>query len=193
MTNSKEYHKIIDFINRILPSKLLDDQKNLRIASEGDLQSCTYYHLREFIDESEFTEWRILNKLSTWDKKTQQRNPDIAIAWMAEKRPEKMHPYILIELKETRNFETNTAKDDIKKLGKMLYSFDSSGFFLYACLDKRGDKKVKHTDKIMEEMIPKGLKKYLFAKTINIKGEKTYSADMDYFDEKIDHLRQYWV
>jgi len=192
MTYSKERAGIINFINKSLPRKLTNDQKNLRIVSEGDLQSCTYYHLRNFFKKSKFTKWHILNKLSMGDKKTAKQYPDIVIIWMEEKKPRGNYADILIELKETINFKTDTAKNEIEKLGKMIDSYKSnSGFFLYVCRDKRGDRKVKHTNKIMEEMIPKGRKKYLIAKTINIKGKKTYSADMDYFDEKIEILRKY--
>jgi len=110
----------------------------------------------------------------------------------AEKNPRSNYPAFLIELKETKNFETDTAKVEIERLGKMIEYYDSIlGFILYVCLDMRGNRKVKHTDKIMEEMIPKRRKKYLNAKTINIKGEKTYPADIDGFDEKIEILRKY--
>ena len=108
------------------------------------------------------------------------------------KKPRKSYPDILIELKESMNFKEETARKEIKKLQKMLKYYGLYyGFFLYACLDKRGNRKVKDTDKIMKEMIPKKWKGWLIPKTINIKGKKTYSADMDYFDEKIKILRKY--
>ena len=191
MSYRSEYAKIVDFINKSLLIRLTNDQKNLKIVSEGDLQSCVYYHLRRFFKKEHLTKWHILNKLSMEGKKTTKQFPDIVISWMTEKKPKGSYPDILIELKETANFKERTASTEIKKLVRMMNAYNSSGVFLYACLDKRAGKKVKQTDKIMEDMIPEDWKKFLNARTINIQGKKTYSADMDYFDEKVEILRMY--
>jgi len=198
MTYAKEFNSIFGFIDKILPQRLLTDQKNLRIVSEGDLQSCVYYHLRKFFEKKKFfkkknfTKWHILNKLSMGDRKSAKQYPDIVIVWMNEKKPKKNSAVILIELKESIKFKEDTAKDEIEKLQQMLESYNAdSGFFLYACRDKGEGRKVKQTNKIMEEMIPNDWKRYLTAKTINIKGKRTYDADMQYFDEKIEILRKY--
>jgi len=192
MTYRKEYYEIFDFIDRSLSRKLTNDQKHLLIVSEGDLQSCTYYHMRRFFKKKKFTKWHILNKLPMGERKTAKKYPDLVIVWMVEKKPKGNYADILIELKESINFKPETARNEIKKLQKMVdYHQASSGFFLYACRDKRENKKVKHTDKIMEEMVSKDWKNNLIPKTINIKGKKTYAADMAYFDEKIEILRKY--
>lgn len=192
MTYAKEFDEIFGFIDKSLPRKLTNDQKNLRIVSEGDLQSCAYYHLRKFFKKKNFTKWHILNKLSMGDRKSAKQYPDIVIVWMEEKKPKKNSAVILIELKESICFKEDVANYEIEKLQQMLESYDTdSGFFLYACRDKREGRKVKQTNKIMEKMIPNDWKRYLTAKTINIKGKKTYDADMQYFDEKIEILRKY--
>jgi len=120
-----------------------------------------------------------------------KKYPDIVITRMKEKKPKRNTAGILIELKETKNFENGVAKDEIEKLVEMMDDYDSSGTLLYACLDSRKGKKVKQTNKTMEEMIPKGWERWMSVKTINIKGKKTYDADMDYFDEKVKILRKY--
>ena len=109
MTYEKEFGLIIDFIEKSLSRKLTNDQKDLRIVSEGDLQSCAYYHLRKFFKKKKFTKWYILNKLSMGDKKTAKQYPDIVIAWMKEKKPRGNYADILIELKETKKFKICNA------------------------------------------------------------------------------------
>ena len=70
MTNfTKERDIIKKFIGEgPLQKKLEKDQRNLKILSEGDLQSCVYFHLRKFIDKKKekkkFVEpWYLTNKL----------------------------------------------------------------------------------------------------------------------------------
>ena len=55
MTYDKEYGLLIDFIEKGVSRELTNDQKDLRIVSEGDLQSCAYYHLRKFFKKKKFT------------------------------------------------------------------------------------------------------------------------------------------
>jgi len=191
MTYAQERNAIFDFIKNSLPTRLRTDQKNYRIVSEGDLQSCTYYHLRKFLKPNKFPEWYILNKLSMGGRKSSKKFPDIVIAWMANK-PQGNYAAILIELKETITFRDEVALDELEKLETLIKLQKSEyGFLLYACRDTRPDKKEKHTDKIMERKIPKRWKKRLIAKTINIKGAKNYPADLDRFDEKVEILRKY--
>ncbi len=191
MTYRSEYAKIINFIDKSLPTKLTNDQKSLKITSEGDLQSCTYYHLRKFFRKENLNKWHIQNKLSMGDKKTSKQYPDIVISWMEGIKPRGNYADILIELKETMKFKEDVADNEIEKLEAMIEDYNSSGVFIYACLDKREGRKVKETNGIMEEMVSKNMKKYMIVKTINIKGKKTFDADMDYFDEKVDILRKY--
>ncbi len=191
MTWGAERNDIFDFIDNELPGKLIEDQKELRIVSEADLQSCTYHHLREFFEESQFTRWYIQNQLSMGERKSAKKIPDIVISWMERKKPKSNSPGILIELKEHKNFHPDVAEDEIQKLAEMMDTYECYGFFLYACRDIKSDKKVKQTDKIMKEIILKYKKKNLGARTINIRGTKTYGADMEYFDEKIEILSKY--
>ena len=55
----KEYNrsrdKIRNFIQTELGALLEEDQKKLKIVSEGDLQSCAYFHLRDFFDDQDGT------------------------------------------------------------------------------------------------------------------------------------------
>lgn len=191
VTWGKERNDIFDFIDKTLPGKLIEDQKKLRIVSEADLQSCTYHHLREFFEESDFTKWHIQNQLSMGERKSAKKIPDIVITWMERKKPKNNWAGILIELKEHKNFHPDVAEDEIKKLVEMTDAYECLGFLLYACRDVKSGKKVKDTDKIMKEIILKYKKKNLGARTINIKGTKTYDADMEYFDEKIEILSKY--
>ena len=53
-----EYHrsrdKIRKFIQTQLGKKLQADQKELKILSEADLQSCAYHHLSDFFAKKKF-------------------------------------------------------------------------------------------------------------------------------------------
>lgn len=193
MTWASERNEIRDFLIKSLPTRLVKDQKELRIVSEGDLQSCVYYHTRRFLKKKRFTGgWYILNKLSMGEKTARKVFPDVVVTSMAHKG-KKNYATFLIELKESTNFKEELARREIKKLERMLddYADPYNAFFLYACLDNKRNRKVKDTNKILEEMISKKYKELIIPKTINIKGMKTYSADLDYFDEKIKILRKY--
>jgi len=193
MTWASERNEIRDFLIKSLPTRLVKDQKELRIVSEGDLQSCVYYHIRRFLKKRRFRGgWYILNKLSMGERTERKIFPDVAITSMAEKG-KKNYATFLIELKESINFKEELARREIKKLERMLDDYNEPyyAFLLYACLDSKRNRKVKDTNKILEEMISKRYKEWIIPKTINIKGMKTYSADLDYFDEKIKILRKY--
>jgi len=193
MTWSSERNEIRDFLTKSLPTRLVKDQKELRIVSEGDLQSCVYYHIRRFLKKKRFTGgWYILNKLSMGKKTTRKVFPDIVVTSMAHKG-KKNYAIFMIELKESTNFKEELARREIRKLERMLDDYDDPyyAFLLYACLDSRRNRKVKDTNKILEDMVSKRYKEWIIPKTINIKGKKTYSADLDYFDEKIKILRKY--
>ena len=70
----------------------------LKILSEGDLQSCVYYHLRKKLKK--MPNWHLLNKLYMGEKEEEKKVPDIAIAYL-NYDGETVYPKFLIELKET--------------------------------------------------------------------------------------------
>ena len=117
---------------------LLEDQKNLYITSEGDLQSLVYFHLRNFLEESNkiARRWFVQNKLFTKRSEKESIYPDIVVSRMRENG--KLRPYIAIELKETRNFKFAVVKKDISKLSKLVNRKNSFkyGVLIYACLDE---------------------------------------------------------
>ena len=121
--NRKDWSQIKNFIENSLVTKLKNDQKNLRILSEGDLQSCVYYHLRRYIKKT--PNWHILNKLYMGKKKDSKKVPDIAIVYL---RNDGSTPYpcFLMELKETIGPLTPKSmrgySDDIKKLKSLIKS-----------------------------------------------------------------------
>ena len=75
MTIFAEEIKIIkNFIEKKLRKKLEKDQKELKILSEGDLQSCVYFHLRKFIRSKKFVEkWYLTNKLPMGKQRSQSK------------------------------------------------------------------------------------------------------------------------
>ena len=104
---------------------LLEDQKNLYITSEGDLQSLVYFHLRNFLEESNkiARRWFIQNKLFTKSSKKESTYPDIVVSRMRERG--KFRPFIAIELKETRNFKFDVAKKEYAKLSRLIHRKNS--------------------------------------------------------------------
>ena len=119
--NWKDWSQIKNFIENSLVTKLKNDQKNLRILSEGDLQSCVYYHLRRYIKKT--PNWHVLNKLYMGQKEDAKKVPDIAIVYLRYDG-ETPYPYFLIELKETiaplRPKSVEGYNDDIKKLRDLI-------------------------------------------------------------------------
>ena len=91
MTIFAEEIKIIkNFIEKKLQKKLEKDQKELKILSEGDLQSCVYFHLRKFIRSKKFVEkWYLTNKLPMGKQRKDKIFPDIVIMRMKDKRIKK--------------------------------------------------------------------------------------------------------
>ena len=96
-------NEIRKFIQTELGGLLEEDQKKLKIVSEGDLQSCVYFHLRDFFDDQKFSRWYILNKLPMGKKEAPKKIPDLVIARMREGGMVK--PTFLIELKETESYK----------------------------------------------------------------------------------------
>jgi len=130
--------EIKEFILSKLKNQLQNDQKNLYISSEGDLQSAVYFHLRNFLKQSNkiARRWFIQNKLTTISKTQSKSYPDIVISRLREKG--RLRPFFAIELKETRQFKINVLKKDIKKLEKLISRKNrfKYGFVIYACLDE---------------------------------------------------------
>ena len=114
-------------------------QENLKILSEGDLQSCVYYHIRKEIDKKKYENWYVLNKLYMGNKEEKKKVPDIAISYLKHDG-ETVYPKILLELKETiKPTEPKSKKGfkkDIEKLKKLIESNNKIdvGYFLLAVL-----------------------------------------------------------
>ena len=141
----KEYNrsrdKIRKFIQTELGALLEEDQKKLKIVSEGDLQSCAYFHLRDFFDDQKFSRWYILNKLPMGKKEAPKKIPDLVIARMRESGMVK--PTFLIELKETERYKESAVVHDIKKLLELLQKYKKCEgcFFIYSVYDDERDSK----------------------------------------------------
>ena len=166
----------------------MNDQKECKITSEGDLQSCVYYHIRKFIKQKKIVNWYVLNKLSMGKIKDSKKFPDIAIVRMKEKC--EVTPIFLIELKEDKKFNPKRVKKDIKKLSDLVKKHKKleQTFFIYAVLDD------KLTQREIENEITK-LKRdptdgWLFPIAINMMGEKQFPKHSKNYMLKINKLRK---
>jgi hypothetical protein len=164
----------------------MNDQKEFKITSEGDLQSCVYYHIRKFIKQKKIVNWYVLNKLSMGKIKDSKKFPDIAIVRMKEKC--EVTPIFLIELKEDKKFNPKRVKKDIKKLSDLVKKHKKleQTFFIYAVLDK------KLTQKEIEDEITnlKPNDGWMIPIAINMMGEKQFPKHSINYMEKIDKLRK---
>ena len=164
----------------------MNDQKECTITSEGDLQSCVYYHIRKFIKQKKIVNWYVLNKLSMGKIKDSKKFPDIAIVRMREKG--EVTPIFLIELKEDKKFNPKRVKKDIKKLSDLVKKHKKleQTFFIYAVLDK------KLTQKEIEDEITnlKPNDGWMIPIAINMMGEKQFPKHSINYMEKIDKLRR---
>tara|TARA_Y100000996_G_C22345749_1_gene570608 strand:- start:30 stop:662 length:633 start_codon:yes stop_codon:yes gene_type:complete len=158
MDNSRQITKEIqNFIEKKLVKRLKDDQKNLMILSEGDLQSCVYYHLRREIKKKNYENWHVLNKLYMGEKEDEKKIPDIAILYL-KYDGETVYPKILLELKETIGPLTPNSKKgykkDIEKLKKLMENEKiKQAYFLLAVLPdprKEGTSKTPFMHSTME-------------------------------------------
>ena len=140
----KEYQRSRDrirkFIQNQLGKKLQADQKELKILSEADLQSCAYHHLSNFFAKKKFSRWYILNQLPMGKKHQTKKIPDLVIARMRESGDVK--PIFLIELKETEKYKKSAVVHDIKKLKGLLKKYKKwceGCFFIYSVYDDELD------------------------------------------------------
>ena len=142
MTISTEEKEIIkNFIEKKLQKKLEKDQKELKILSEGDLQSCVYFHLRKFICSKKFEEnWYLTNKLPMGKQRKDKIFPDIVIMRMKEKG-KVVKPVFLIELKEHSKYNSSSVKSDLRKLAKASKRWDhlQQSYFILAAPDENMD------------------------------------------------------
>jgi len=128
-TYTKNKNKIKNFIEKELKAKLEQDQTNLKIITEGDLQSLVYHHLQNFFDDENIKKFYIFNKITLGDK-----IPDIIISYMeAEGKP---WIDFIIELKENYYFNKKDVNDDLKKLNKLANKNDTwQTYFIYSMFD----------------------------------------------------------
>ena len=158
----EQQKEIKNFIEKSLVSKLKKDQKGLKILSEGDLQSCVYYHLRKKLKK--MPNWHLLNKLYMGEKEEEKKVPDIAIAYL-NYDGETVYPKFLIELKETIGPLSGNSKKgykkDIQKLKGLIKKHKkkiAKTYFILAVLPipgRKGTSKspIMHSTKDIEEAI----------------------------------------
>ena len=104
-----ERNEIVDFIKNALPQKLQNDQLKCKILTETDLHTCVFSRIDKFI-QTKFENWFILNEPYLDLNKSQKKKPDIVIC---RKKDKKMHPIVLIELKENKRFSFTKKKTSI--------------------------------------------------------------------------------
>ena len=145
---AEEIEIIKNFIEKKLQKKLEKDQKELKILSEGDLQSCVYFHLRKFIRSKKFVEkWYLTNKLPMGKQRKDKIFPDIVIMRMKDKRIKKkgnvVKPVFLIELKEHPKYVSSSVKSDLRKLAKASKRWRhlQQSYFILAAPDENMDSK----------------------------------------------------
>jgi len=189
--NYRHKKKIQNFIEKRLEGKLKKDQINLKILSEGDLQSCVYYHLRKFIDKNKIANWHLINKLPMGKKTESKKFPDIAVVY-TEEAGKRVYPSFLLELKEDyRNFKPNRVARDLKKLSTLAKKHGNAveqTYFIYSLLDKKHSP--TEVNKMISDMNP-NKDGYLFPMTINIIGEKQYPREIENFEKKVQKLRKF--
>ncbi len=191
---SSETNKIATFLeSRRFTKKLKEDQKTFKILSEGDLQSCVYYHIRTYLQK--FPDWHLTNKLGMGKKEDSKKFPDLAIVHMKGKG-KIVSPVFLIELKEDfKVFKTTRIKHDIKKLDKLAKKYENDvyqSYFIYSTVYKNNSS--KEINKKIEDWIPSFSKKkgYIVPITINIVSDaKNTLSEMENFIPKMENLRKY--
>jgi len=186
-------NQIRNFMEKKLLKKLKQDQKNLKILSEGDLQSCVYFHLRSFIDnkKKKMTEWHVINKLPIGERKESKKFPDITIVYM-NKKGKIVYSSFLIELKEDLfNIKPRRVSGDLKKLASLKKRNKDleMNYFIYSVLDKK--RTPKEINKSILDLCPKVLDGWLVPITVNIYGQKQYLREFDGFEKKLLKLRKY--
>ena len=149
---TEEIEIIKNFIEKKLQKKLEKDQKELKILSEGDLQSCVYFHLRKFIRSKKFEEnWYLTNKLPMGKQRKGKIFPDIVIMRMKDKRIKKkgnvVKPVFLIELKEHSKYVSSSVKSDLRKLAaaSKRWRHLQQSYFILAAADENIDSKTMLT------------------------------------------------
>ena len=148
-TFTKERDIIRKFIENRLQKKLERDQKELRILSEGDLQSCVYFHLRKFIRSKKFVEnWYLTNKLPMGKQRKDKSFPDIVIMRLRDEG-NVVKPVFLIELKEHSRYVATSVKSDLEKLAFAYNRWRDveQTYFILATPDEKNDSKT-----ILEKM-----------------------------------------
>jgi len=96
--------EIRNMIRGQLCKRLVRDLKQRRIASEADLQSCVYFHLRRFLARD--TKWTVLNRAYVRETSS---FPDLVLRRRGQTR-------VVIELKEKRTLKPGWFKADVAKL-----------------------------------------------------------------------------
>ncbi len=134
-----ERDKIRKFIESKLGKRLREDQEDLKILSEGDLQSCVYHHLSDFFKKKKFSRWFILNKLPMGKKQDTKKIPDIVIVRMDGEQTGNVRPIFLIELKETEKYKEKAVEQDIRKLAGLIQKYKKlkGCFFVYSVYDDK--------------------------------------------------------
>lgn len=87
-----------------LRRRLLRDLRQRRIASDADLRSCSYFHLRQFLARD--PKWTVLNRAYVRDTSV---FPDLVLRKRGRTR-------VVIELKEKRTLKPAWFKADVAKL-----------------------------------------------------------------------------
>ena len=147
-TFTKERDMIRKFVEGSLQKRLENDQKDLKILSEGDLQSCVYFHLRKFIRQKKFVDkWYLTNKLPMGKQRKDKIFPDIVIMRMRDKKLKEkgnvVKPVFLIELKEHLKYAPRSVKSDLQKLAKASKRWHhlQQSYFILATPDENMDSK----------------------------------------------------
>ncbi len=188
---SREKSEIKDFIENDLEEKLKKDQKNLKILSEGDLQSCVYFHLREFFGKDKITDWHILNKLPMGERSEREKIPYIAILYLRSKG-KIVYPSFIIELKEDIRFRPRRIIRDLNKLSLLAKKYKKNieqTYFIYSILDKQ--LLPEEINDLIYEKYPTPQDGYLIPMAINIMGEKQFPREMINFEKKVNKLRKF--
>jgi len=193
--STSEMKEIERFIETKLEKKLKKDQELFKILSEGDLQSCVYFHIRKFFDRKKLLEWHLTNKLPMGKKTGSKKFPDIAIVHLRE-RGRTVKPRFIIELKEDYGrYREKRVKHDIKKLEKLVKKYKGylqQAYFIYAVVDMN-----RNADEIRDEIDALRSKflidsDYVKPITVNIVSDPSHTLhEMKNFERKMNSLRKF--
>ena len=149
--------KISNFIERVLPKKILQDNWDYKIGLERDLEHSIFYHIQNFLKAERLDKkFRMATNYSIYETdivlqdekgkwaKNQFIMPDIVIRNIPKKESEPDKLYIAMELKNQgpedprESFSSRDITNDFRKLNGLIQEKQiDRGYFCYLYFDEK--------------------------------------------------------